>query len=181
MIVKDKGLSKLNYKQFFSRLVLLLAGFSLLTGAYFVFNKVSDSKLQIATSFEKKKGDVFTDKGYAFSDAQFQTDTNAKTGNQALLIHSDSSQHAAYLEIENPANLYANVVVWVKVLEGNPNPIINVNAKAENTFNRSFSGFDQREGWSKMDYWFFTPDEETVKTLVFDLEVQGKGLSLIHI
>ena len=174
MIIKQVS-NKLDFKKILSRLALMLFGLLLIWLMYYIYNIQTGSEKSIKTSFENKKGQSFYDKGYSFSNSNFQTNTLAKTGKNAILLTSDSSNHAAYIEINNPGDLYVQLSVWVKINKGKVEPIINVNSKKEKLFNRSFSGFEKGEDWSKMEYWFYAPNKKEVETLVFDLEVKGKG------
>ena len=175
MIVKQQ-FSKLDYRKILPRVVLILLGLLLLCGIYYMATgNRKATEITIETSFENKRGESFYDKGYTFSHNGFQTTSLAKTGKNAILVPSDSSQHAAYVEINNPGDLYAHVTVFVKINKGQAKPIINVNSKEEKLFNRSFKDFEKKEGWSKMECWFYAPSNEEIKTLVLDLEVKGKG------
>jgi hypothetical protein len=174
MIIKQQS-NKLDYRKILPRLVLILVGLLLIWGIYYVFNIKSDTETTIKTSFENKRGESFYDKGYTYSHNGFQTTALTKTGKHAILVPSDSSQHVAYVEINNPGDLYAHITVWVKVNKGQAKPIINVNSKEEKLFNRSFSDFEKKDDWSKMECWFYAPSKEEVKTLILNLEVKGKG------
>ncbi|MGK0389335.1 MAG: hypothetical protein ACI94Y_002075 [Maribacter sp.] len=175
MIIKQQS-NKLDYRKILPRLVLILLGLLLICGVYYIASgKWKATEITIKTSFENKRGESFYDKGYSFSHNGFQTNALAKTGKHAILVPSDSSQHVAYVEINNPGDLYAHVTVWVKINKGQAKPIINVNSKKEKLFNRSFSDFEEKEGWSEMECWFYAPSNEEIKTLVLDLEVKGKG------
>jgi hypothetical protein len=173
MIIKQPSAISFNYKRILPRLILIIAGLLLLAGIYYIFNVETEKQLLISTSYEKTKGTSFYNTGYLFSGSKHQTSTLAKNGEHSILVSSDSSQHTSFIEIDQPKNLYAHVSVWVKVQKGNPKPIIHINAKKEKTFSRSFSEFEQKGDWSKMEFSFLPPNN--VDTIVLDLEVKGKG------
>ncbi|MGK0389336.1 MAG: hypothetical protein ACI94Y_002076 [Maribacter sp.] len=173
MIVKQPSAIPFNYQRLLPRLMLIVVGLLLLAGIYYVFNENTSQQLLIDTSYEKTKGTSFYGAGHLFSGSEFQTKTLAKTGEYAILVLSDSSQHTSFIEIGHPKNLYAHVSVWAKVGKGNPKPIIHINAKKEKIFSRSFSEFDKKDDWSKMEFSFLPPNN--VDTIVLNLEVEGKG------
>lgn len=173
MIIKQPSAISFNYKYILPRIVLIIAGLMLLAGIFYIFNTSKGGELIVNTSYEKVRGGSFYNASHTFSHNEFQVNTLAKTGKHSILVPSDSFRHVSFVEIDCPKNLYAHVSVWAKVAKGNPQPVIHANAKKGKIFSRSFSEFEQKDDWSKMEFYFFPPSN--MDTIVLNLEVRGKG------